>query len=172
MKNLTIYYLCLSSVILLGCHVVPVVKYKAEEKIITIPIVQPSETGGGETAQTIVFPADVTKDISISYNTKNKGTVIAESASQKQGALIFYFIAGIAGIIAICLIAFKHFKLASLAAFAAVGFTTLGVTLGRYPQVYAYLAGMVIITFVFYIGYFLWQDYKDDGLINLSTRQK
>ena len=165
-------FACVAGIVLAGCHIPPTVKYESETRTITIPIAQPSETGGGETHQDITFPPDDSGPVSISYTSTAKGTVVAESASQRQGAMVFYALAAIAGIAAIVLIAFRHFKLAMLGGVATVGFTALGVTVGMYPQVYAYLAGMAILTFVLYFGYFLWQDYKDDGFINGSLDKK
>jgi hypothetical protein len=161
-------FACVAGIVLAGCHVPATVRYESETRTITIPLTQPSETGGGETHQDITFPPDDSGPVSISYTSTAKGTVVAESKSQKDGATLFYALAGLAGIAMVLLMALHHFKLSMLAGFATVGFVSLGVTIGMYPKLYANLAAGGIAVFVLYFGFCLWQDYKDDGFINGS----
>ena len=124
-----------------------------------------TEVTGG---QSIVFPT-ATGEIVVTRTEHKKGAVIAESASQKKGATIFYSCAGISAFLSLLFVWFKHFKLAMLCGVAVGMFTGLGVTIGRFPEIYAYGAAGLGVLLLAFIGWKLWEDYKDDGRFNLSN---
>lgn len=152
------------------------VEYKSvssdgDKVTLTVPI----QRAGGDTKESVVtsmaFPSDGSPVIVSVENTSN-GPAAIETKSQERGAVMFYCLAAAAGLAALAFIWFKHFKLAMLAGIAVAGFTTLGVTIGMFPQIYAYAAAITGGILLLYIGVMLWRDYKDDGLINLSLVAK
>lgn len=135
---------------------------------ISLPI--PSDTAASEVSgsQDITFPTP-TGEIRVIRTEAKKGSVIPESKSQSSGAKMFYYCAGLSGFMALAFIWFKHFKLAMLCGVAVGMFTGLGVTIGRFPEIYAYGAAGLGVLLLAFIGWKLWEDYKDDGRLNLSN---
>ncbi len=79
---------------------------------------------------------------------------------------IFYGGAGVFLLLALALGYYgRHFKLMALAFIGSICLTGLGVAVTRYPLQLLLFIGVGVVSLIFLVGWFLWRDYKEDGVI-------
>ena len=92
-------------------------------------------------------------------------TEVRASADDSTEKWIFYGASCVCLIMAFGLGYYGHFKLMGLAFLGCGCLAALGVAVTKYPAQLMLGAGAVVILILSAVGWFLWRDYKDDGVL-------